>query len=123
MSRLLSLLILLALGHSACAQTVSRTEALRIAELYVQHRWQASERNLFHGKDVRGIEVHTPDLRGGRCGPAEDCWRVNGQNVGVAYKWGGNDTPETFDAGIRAGKAAGDVYTPAKRRMDDAAVS
>ena len=40
-----------------------------------------------------------------------------------SYKWGGLDTPESFDAGIRAGKAAGDVYTCEKRRLDGDGVS
>jgi hypothetical protein len=48
---------------------------------------------------------------------------VNAENTGVAYKWGGFDTPQTFDTGIRAGKAAGDVYTAEKRRKGGAAVS
>lgn len=107
----------------ASSQSVSRAEALRIAESYVQHHWQASAKNLLHGKDANGIEVHTPDRDGGHGGPLQSCWRVDAENIGVAYKWGGLDTPESFDAGIRAGRAAGDVYTPAKRRLDDAAVS
>ncbi|HET9800719.1 MAG TPA: hypothetical protein VFP82_03445 [Chthoniobacterales bacterium] len=105
------------------AQAVTRAEALRIAESYIQHRWQSSSANVLHGKDRHGIEVHTPDRDGGRCGPCEACWSVNAENVGVAYKWGGDDTPASFDAGIKAGKAAGDVYTSEKRRLDDAAAS
>ena len=41
----------------------------------------------------------------------------------MPYKWGGFDTPASFDAGLRAGKAAGDVYTEEKRRLLDDAVS
>ena len=104
-------------------QTITRTEALRIAESYIQHRWQASTKNLLHGKDNKGIEVHTPDRDGGRGNPLDECWRVNDENVGVSYKWGGDDTPATFNLGIKSGKAAGDVYTLEKRRLDDAAVS
>lgn len=110
-------------GSSLSAQTVARAEALKIAESYIQHRWQASAKNLLHGKDVRGIEVHTPDREGGRGAPLSECWRVDAENIGVAYKWGGTDTLASFDAGLKAGKAAGDVYTLAKRRLDDAAVS
>lgn len=110
-------------AYFACGQSVSRTEALQIAESYVQHRWHSSERNLLHGKDTKGIEVHTPDRAGGRGRPLPDCWRVNAENVGVAYKWGGTDTLASFDFGIRAGKAAGDVYTAKKRRLDFAGVS
>jgi len=108
---------------TANAQTITRTEALRIAETYIQHRWQASPRNLLHGKDRNGIEVHTPDRDGGRGSPLDECWRLDADNTGVAYKWGGDDTPASFSAGIRAGKAAGDVYTSRKRQLDDAAVS
>jgi hypothetical protein len=107
----------------APAQSVTRAEALKIAESYVQHRWESSSRNLLHGKDREGIEVHTPDRDGGHGSPLPDCWLVNSENIGVAYKWGGTDTPESFDAGIKTGKAAGDVYTPEKRRLDDAAIS
>jgi hypothetical protein len=105
------------------AQSITRAEALKIAESYVEHRWEPSPRNLLHGKDRDGIEVHTPDRDGGRGSPLPDCWRVNEENIGVPYKWGGLDTPQSFDVGIRAGKAAGDVYTPEKRRHAQAAVS
>jgi len=104
-------------------QNVSRAEALQIAESYIQHRWHSSETNLFHGRDKNGVEVHTPDYGSGKAFPLQDAWRINEMNVGVAYKWGGNDTPQSFDAGIRAGKAAGDVYTAEKRRLDDGGVS
>ena len=114
---------LAAIAQFAQAQTVSRTEALRIGESYIQHHWQASGRNVLQGKDKKGVEVHTPDHEGGRGSPLDECWRVSEENIGVAYKWGGDDTPATFDAGVRAGKAAGDVYTLEKRRLDDAAVS
>ena len=122
-SRLVFGFILLVLASSSRAQTISRTEALRIAESYIHHRWEGSARNVLHGKDKNGVEVHTPDREGGRGAPLDECWMAAGQNVGVAYKWGGDDTPATFDAGIRSGKAAGDVYTLEKRRLDDSAVS
>lgn len=48
---------------------------------------------------------------------------AGGNNTGVAYKWGGFDTLEKFESGVRAGKAAGDVYSPEKRRQGGAAVS
>jgi hypothetical protein len=117
------LLLSAAVVPAVSAQSVSRAEALKIAESFVQHRWHATARNLFHGTDASGIEVHTPDRTGGRCGPLQECWRVDADNIGVAYKWGGLDTPESFDAGLQKGKAAGDVYTPEKRRLDGAGVS
>lgn len=106
-----------------CADEITRSEALKIAELYVSHHWHSSARNVLHGRDRRGIEVHTPDQDGGHGSPLQNCWRINSDNVGVAYKWGGLDTPETFDGGIRAGKAAGDVYTSEKRHLDGDGVS
>ena len=119
----LCLAIYVVAAFSAAAESVSRVEALRIAESYIQYRWQSSSKNLFHGKDGDGIEVHTPDREGGRGSPLTECWRVNAENTGVAYKWGGYDTPESFARGIRTGKAAGDVYTSEKRRADGDAVS
>lgn len=102
---------------------VSRAEALKIAETYVGHRWTAAPANLRHGKDQAGIEIHTPDRPGGHGDPAADCWTPGEKNTGVAYKWGGYDTPASYDTGLRAGKAAGDVYTAEKRRKGGAAVS
>ena len=114
---------LLSVVSPARAQSISRAEALQIAESYIQHHWQSSSKNLLHGRDANGVEVHTPDRDGGRGVPLQACWRVDSENVGVTYKWGGLDTPASFDAGIKAGKAAGDVYTAKKRRLDDAGVS
>jgi hypothetical protein len=105
------------------AGEITRAEALTIAESYVGHRWHSSARNLLHGRDGRGVEVHTPDQDGGHGFPLQNCWRVDSDNIGVAYKWGGLDTPESFDVGIRAGRAAGDVYTSEKRRLDGEGVS
>ncbi|MEY2542189.1 MAG: hypothetical protein QOI22_1791 [Verrucomicrobiota bacterium] len=118
-------ILAIALGHgqSALAQSITRTESLRIAESFIHHRWESSVKNQFHGRDANGIEVNTPDRDSGRGSPSQDCWRVNAENIGIAYKWGGVDTPATFDAGIREGKAAGDVYTLEKRRRGKAGVS
>src|SRR5688572_14868513 len=71
------LILFLALPSLASAQSISRAEALRIAESYIQHRWEASAKNSFHGKDAKGIEVHTPDRAGGRGKPLSECWRVD----------------------------------------------
>lgn len=105
------------------AQSVTRSESLKIAESFIQHRWQASAKNVRHGKDSDGIEVHTPDRDGGHGTPPSECWVPDAENRGVAYKWGGNDNPKSFSAGIRAGKAGGDVYTSEKRRRGGKAVS
>ena len=120
---LLGLIEAVLFAHSVRAQSVSRRESLEIAESFIQHRWQSSPGNAFHGKDRDGIEVHTPDRDGGHGRPVSQCWLVGAENIGVAYKWGGNDSPKTFDLGIRAGKAAGDVYSLEKRRRGGVAVS
>jgi hypothetical protein len=105
------------------AQTVTRAEALKIGESFLEHRWQASPKNVKHGKDSAGVDVQTPDRDGGQCNPPGECWVPDAENIGVAYKWGGNDSPQTFTAGVRAGKAAGDVYTDAKRKGGGKTVS
>jgi cell wall-associated NlpC family hydrolase len=110
-------------AHFAGAQTVTRAEALKIGESFIEHRWQASAKNVKHGKDGAGVDVQTPDRDGDQCRPSGECWVPDAENVGVAYKWGGNDTPETFTAGVRAGKPAGDVYTDAKRKGGGKTVS
>ena len=118
---------LLALLFLAFTSTVfadiTRAEALKIAERFVTHRWTAEPRHVRHGKDSAGIEIHTPDAAGGHANPASDAWTLGKENTGVAYKWGGWDTPELFDSGLRKGRAAGDVYSAEKRRKGGAAVS
>ena len=114
---------LVAFADLGSAQTLTRAESLKIAESFIQHRWQASAKNVRHGKDSDGIEVHTPDRDSGHGNPLSECWLPEMENTGVAYKWGGNDSPKSFSAGVRAGKAAGDVYTSEKRRRGGNAVS
>ena len=114
---------LCACAEQSLAQSAMRAESLKIAESFIQHRWQSSAKNVRHGKDADGIEVHTPDRNGGHGSPPGDCWVPDAENIGVAYKWGGNDGPKSFSAGIRAGKAGGDVYTVEKRRRGGKAVS
>lgn len=105
----------------ACRAQVTRADVLEVAEAYVNHPWKAEEKNVRHGT-FGGVEIHTPDRAGGRAQPAEAGWTV-GSNTGVPYKWGGFDTPASFDAGVKAGKAAGDVYTSEKRQLGGRAVS
>jgi cell wall-associated NlpC family hydrolase len=116
-------IVSLACARPARAQSLTRAEALKVAETFISHRWESSQKNVRHGSDSDGVEIHTPDCDGGRADPVGACWNVGAANVGVAYKWGGFDTPDSFDAGVRAGKAAGDVYTAEKRRRGGAAVS
>jgi hypothetical protein len=120
---LIAVVALCASVASSSAESVTRAESLKIAETFIHHRWQSSAKNVRHGKDAKGVEVHTPDRNGGHGSPPSDCWLPDAENIGVAYKWGGNDSPRSFNAGIRAGKAGGDVYTLEKRRLGDKAVS
>lgn len=121
--QVLALAIVAGFVVPARADSVTRAEALKIAETFILHRWTAAPHNLRHGRDSAGIEIHTPDRPGGHGDPAGDCWEPGAQNTGMAYKWGGFDTPASYDAGLRKGKAAGDVYTAEKRRRGGAAVS
>jgi hypothetical protein len=120
---IIALMVLAICPSLSSAQSITRGEALKIAESFIQHRWQASPKNVRHGKDADGIEVHTPDRGSGHGSPPSECWLPDAENIGVAYKWGGNDSPKSFSAGIRAGKAGGDVYTSEKRRLGGKAVS
>ncbi len=106
------------------ASTVSRAETVAIAEAYRAHRWHPTPRNVFHGFDARGIRVDTPDAGyvppdGSRPG----WWLPGEENEGVPYQWGGFDTPAMFDRKVRAGFAAGDIYSRDKRANLDDAVS
>ena len=121
LARLLRTFVFLTLISQTFAD-VTRAEALKIADRFITHRWTAAAKHVRHGKDSSGIEVHTPDRDGQKGSPDEDCWSI-GENTGVAYKWGGWDTPESFDIGLRKGRAAGDVYSAEKRSKGGAAVS
>ena len=127
MGRLLLAGLFLALPGIAeeAPSSVTRREAIALAERYVLHRWRPSEKNVFHGIDTDGVRVDTPDSGLQPTGPnTRPGWWIAGKsNVGVPYKWGGFDLPEEFDRGIRAGRPAGDIYTAEKRRLLDAAVS
>jgi hypothetical protein len=103
---LLAALLLVPL-HSARCEPPTRNESLAIAKAFAEHAWTPKPSSTFHGRDADGVDVRTPDAG----------------SPGVAYKWGGFDTLESFDRGIAAGKAAGDVYTAEKRRLGGDAVS
>ncbi len=83
-------------GHTC--PPITRSEAIRVANLYADHTWIASERNLFEGLDPDGIYVDTPDFTPGR------------SNRGVPYQWGGWVAIDEFDAAVAAGKYAGDLF-------------
>lgn len=122
-----------AIGLAACSTApvvetasfppVARHECLSTAEAYRTHQWTGSGANLMHGADSKGIQVDTPDSTYQKPGAIPGWWRTGEVNEGVPYQWGGFSTLAQFDAGLRAGKAAGDVYTSEKRRLLDDAVS
>lgn len=74
--------------------SVSRTEALAIGDEFVQHGWIATSDNIGTTSTVT-----TPS------------WITVGMNKKIPYKWGGWNTVAEFDAGIAAGKLAGDKNT------------
>ncbi len=105
--------------------TVTRQEVLAIAEAYRAHPWRPTQANIRHGTDARGIRVDTPDAgfqpAGGTTRPG--WWQPDQWNHGVPYQWGGFDTLKEFDREVAKGRAAGDIYTQAKRDALDDAVS
>ena len=110
---------LLCFPGMAAADSVTRSQALATAAAYAEYRWLPSAANVLHGPDRAGIPVSTPD----RSADNPELWQAGESAVGVPYKWGGFDTLESFERGIRAGKAGGDLYNMEKRRKGGAAVS
>lgn len=104
---------------------MTRQEILAKAEAYRAHRWFGEPRHARHGYDPDGIRVDTPDISmpGDGVLRPDGWWRPGQWNEGIPYQWGGFSSLAEFDAGLRAGLAAGDVYTPAKRRHLHSAVS
>ncbi|HDR04819.1 MAG TPA: hypothetical protein ENN84_06185, partial [Candidatus Marinimicrobia bacterium] len=84
-------------------ESVSRQEALDIADTYYQHSWTASAANITNGQitDPDGNALETPE------------WVVVGANYDFPYKWGGFNTINSYDAGLLDGKSAGDKATSA----------
>lgn len=110
-------------GRSGPPSRVSRAEAMTVAEAYRTHRWFATEANVRHGFDTRGIRVDTPDISYQIKGAIPGWWVPGAWNEGVPYQWGGFSTLAEFDRGVASGKAAGDVYTLQKRALLEAAVT
>jgi hypothetical protein len=96
---------------------------MAVAENYRTHPWRPEKRHIFHGIDPGGIRVDTPDIDFRPEGTRPGWWLAGQINIGVPYQWGGSCSLAEFDRGIRAGKYAGDIYTPAKREGLENAVS
>jgi hypothetical protein len=107
--------------QAAWRKTVRRDAAIAIADSYLHHTWHPSQANVKHGPDSNGTQVDTPDIS--YVAGIPGWWKPGAPAKGVPYQWGGFSTPAQFDEGIKAGLAAGDVYTQAKRTALDAAVS
>lgn len=92
-------------------------EVIDIAMQYANHEWIPTEANVFHGVDMNGAPVDTPDVTWK--GKKLDCgwWKPNEKNIGVAYGWGNASTIEEFDKGILEGKYAGNVPEDKSRWM------
>lgn len=120
-------ILFLALAFTATAapppSIVTRSEVMATAKRYHAHVWTPTEKNILHGRDSNGIRVDTPDANFQPKKGSSGWWRPGVKNTGIPYKWGGFDTPESFDAGILEGRPAGDTYTAEKRRLLDAAAS
>jgi len=114
---------LVALLASCASQGVSRKQAIETAWTYTQVEWTPASTQALHGKDVDGIEVHTPDTSLQSAGYQGGWWRAGQIARGMPYQWGGFDTPQSFKASLARGEVAGDISTPAKRHLGDAAVS
>jgi cell wall-associated NlpC family hydrolase len=116
---LIALLACFAATAQADVATPTRAEVMEIAASFADYRWEPTVKNVRHGRDAAGIDVQTPDRSTGN----SDLWQPGEQSVGVPYKWGGFDSLASFARGVRAGKAAGDLYNAEKRRKGGAAVS
>lgn len=87
-----------------------RKNVVKTAWDFVNMIWMPTEKNLYHGYDVNGVLVNTPDInyagiKYSQCG----WWQINEPNQGMAYNWGGLCTVEAFQKGILEGKYAGNV--------------
>ncbi len=114
---------LAAFAFASCSHSVGRDEAIGTAWRYTQVEWTPEERHVRHGPDSAGIVVHTPDRSLARHGDSRGWWQPGVPAKSMPYQWGGFDTPESFLAGLRSGKKAGDIASPAKRRSGDAGTS
>ncbi len=98
-------------------------EAIGTAYTYSRLTWMPEKRHVLHGKDAAGVRVHTPDASLEGHGFSNGWWVPGKEARGMAYQWGGFDTPEEFLASLERGEAAGDISTAEKRRLGDAGTS
>ena len=101
------------------SSSVTRADAIATAYAYTQVTWMPEERHVKHGDDGDGITVHTPDISLNRRGFANGWWRPGKTATGMAYQWGGFDTPLEYLASLKRGEFAGDISTSGKRALGD----
>lgn len=85
--------------------------------------WKPEERHRRHGHDGDGVLVHTPDATLSQHGFSHGWWQTGKVARGMAYQWGGFDTPKQFLSSLERGESAGDISTTEKRRLGDAGTS
>ncbi len=108
---------------ASCAPKRTPEEAIATALTYTEMEWMPEAWHIHHGKDLKGITVHTPDTTLSQHGDDRGWWQPGVTAKGMAYKWGGFDTPESFLTGLREGKKAGDIANSYKIRLDNEAIS
>lgn len=82
---------------------------LKRARSFADMRWQAREENRFHGQDIRGYRVDTPDAAYTESAYPCGWWQVGKENRGMPYCWGGWSNEQQFRDGLKNGKYAGNV--------------
>ncbi len=110
-------------GDPSAPSQITPTDSLAIARQLASHPWQPFANNILHGKDQAGVVVHTADAAYADPSGRRGWWLPGEVNVGIPYKWGGFDDAASFNAAVAQGLAAGDVSSPEKRRLGNAAVS
>lgn len=108
---------------TSCAPRATPEKALITAQQYAELEWLPETQHVRHGRDSKGIMVHTPDRGLKQHGDSRGFWEPGKIARGMAYKWGGFDTPASFLKGLGQGKKAGDVANSYKVKHDNLAVS
>jgi len=85
-----------------------RDNAIKSAWEFVNVLWTPTEKNLYHGYDINGAFVNTPDINHSS-EKYNSWWQPGKQNQGMPYNWGGICTVGEFEKAILDGKYAGNV--------------
>lgn len=90
-------------------EIVWRKNVVATALEFTNMIWTPTEKNLYHGYDVNGVLVNTPDADYTSLKYNCGWWRIGQSNQGMPYKWGGMCTVDEFSKAISDGKFAGNV--------------